>query len=96
MKTTFSDAVVKTPDAMGTHTGTRGGFPMDGTSKGAGLVNSPFTEGICPSVGPAETPSSELGTCPATTDVREGAGPGAVVGGIGLLESHQSDQTITR
>lgn len=94
MKTTFTDAIMPTPSAAGNHTGLSGGHPIaDVGPGGQGLVSSPYTDGICPTPGGKETPSSELGTTPTLTDVKDGQS-GGTASGIGLLESHQSDQTF--
>jgi hypothetical protein len=84
-----------TPSAGGNFEGTRGGYPLPQTPAGGGLTATPFTEGIAPTPGGSETPSSELGTLPTITKVKD-APEGGSIGGIGLLESHQSDSTFSR
>ena len=83
-----------TPGAGGNFEGTRGGYALPQTPAGGGLVATPFTEAIAPTPGEKETPSSELGTLPTVTKVKDAPLDGTI-GGIGLLESHQSDSTFT-
>lgn len=96
MKTTFDDAVCPTPSPGGNHSGLSGGHDIAGTGPGGqGLINSPYTEGICPTPGGKETSSSELGTTPTLTDIKDGpAGAPSGQSGIGLLTDHQSDSTF--
>lgn len=94
MKTNFK-GVVPTPAATGNHEGPRGGYPLS-DSKGAALQNSPFTQGICPTPGMAETPSREVGTQPAVYSVKDAPGRDGNIGALGLIESHQSNQTFKR
>lgn len=96
MKTEF-DGVCPTPGANGNHAGLSGGFPIaDVGPGGQGLINSPWTEGICPTPGGKETSSSELGTTPNLTDVKDGQAAGSGGSDIGLVDSHQSDQTFKK
>lgn len=83
------------PSPQGDHTGMSGGFPLatQGAS-GQGTTSSPFTEGLCPTPGGKETPGGELGTQPTTYAVEGAPGEGASASNIGLLQSHQSDQTF--
>jgi len=95
MKTTFSEAACPTPSPGGNHAGMSGGYPIaDVGPGGQGLINSPFTGGLCSTPGGKETSSSELGTTPTLTDVKDGMGQTGPASGIGLLEQHQSDQTF--
>jgi hypothetical protein len=91
MKTEF-DGLCPTPSAGGNHAGLSGGEDIANTGPGGpGLLNSPWTEGICPTPGGKETSSSELGTTPTRVDVTGGSSGGS---GIGLVDDHQSDQTF--
>lgn len=93
MKTEF-EGLCPTPTANGNHAGLSGGFPIaDVGPGGPGLQNSPWTEGLCPTPGGKETSSSELGTAPNLVDVKDAPGPGSG-SDIGLVDSHQSDQTF--
>jgi hypothetical protein len=94
MKTTFDDAACPTPSPGGNHTGLSGGYPLD-DALGKGLVSSPYTDGICPTPGGKETPSSELGTTPTLTDVKDAPAGQPKASDIGMLTDHQSNQTFS-
>jgi hypothetical protein len=96
MDTTFSDAACPTPSPGGNHAGLSGGQPiMDGHGE-AGLVSSPYDNGICPTPGGKETPSSELGTTPTLVDVKDAPAGEFSGSAIGMLQEHQSDQTFDK
>lgn len=90
MKTNFDDAVCPTPSPGGDHQGLSGGSPIaDVGPGGQGLINSPYTEGICPTPGGKETASSELGTTPTLTDVKDApAGQPSGMSSTELIERH--------
>lgn len=96
MKTEFTEGICPTPSATGgSQAGLSGGFPIaDVGPGGQGLHSSPYSDGICPTPGGKETPSSELGTTPSLVDVPGGPAAGSAASGIGLVDSHQSDQTF--
>jgi hypothetical protein len=90
MKTTFDDAVCPTPTPGGNHQGLSGGYPIaDVGPGGQGLVGTPYTEGICPPISGKETSSSELGTTPTLTDVKDApAGQPSGMSSVELIEKH--------
>ena len=81
-----------TPSPGGNHTGQSGGADIN--QGAAGMVSSPYSDGICPTPGGKET-AGELGTTPYLTDVKDGQSGGSA-SAIGLLNSHQSDQTFNK
>lgn len=95
MKTEFTDGLCPTPSPGGNHAGLSGGEPiMDGHGD-KGLVSSPYSDGICPTPGGKETSSSELGTTPILTDVKDApAGAPSGQSRIGMIDDHTSDQTF--
>lgn len=96
MDSQFKDPACPTPSPGGNHAGLSGGADIAGSGPGGqGLVSSPYSEGICPTPGGKETPSSELGSTPFLTDVKDGQSGGSA-SSIGLIESHQSNQTFSK
>ena len=90
MKSPFDDAICPPASPGGNHAGLSGGYDIAGTGpSGQNLVSSPFTEGICPPIGGKETPSSELGTTPTLTDVKDApAGQPSGMSSVELIEKH--------
>lgn len=94
MKTEF-EGVCPTPGPNGTHEGLSGGYPIaDVGPGGPGLMNSPWTEGLCSPPSGKETSSSELGTTPTLTNVKDAPSGMPTVSGIGIVTDHQADQTF--
>ncbi len=96
MKTTFDDAICPTPSgAGGNHQGLSGGYPIVEGHGEKGLMNSPYDEPCCPTPGGKETSSSELGTTPTLTDVKDApAGQPTGVSSPSIIDDHQSNQTF--
>lgn len=96
MKTTFDDAVMSAPSPGGDHQGLSGGYPIaDVGPGGKGLVSSPYDDGICPVPGGKETSSSELGTTPTLTDVKDApSGQYSGASEIGKMTSTTPDSTF--
>lgn len=94
MKSTFDDGICPTPGAAGNHAGQSGGADIANAGPGGqGLHSSPYTDGICSTPGGKETPSSELGTTPLLTDVKDGQSGGAA-SAFGMLENSTPDSTF--
>lgn len=88
MKSQFTEGICETPSPGGNHTGLSGGYPIaDAGPGGQGLVSSPYDNGICPTPGGKETSSSELGTTPTLTDVKDGQSSGSA-SRIGMVDDH--------
>lgn len=98
MKTTFDDAVCPTPGPSGNHAGSSGGADIAGVGPGGqGLVGNQFSDAICPPMGGKETSSSELGTTPYLTDVKDApAGQPSGMSSTELIKDHaEGDATFT-
>jgi len=88
MRTTFDQAVMKAPTPGGDHEGLSGGYPLEDRVDGQGLIQTPFDDAIVKagSVGRKETPSSELGTSPTLTNVKDApAGEFGAASAIGKM-----------
>lgn len=92
MKTTFTEGLCPDPNPGGNHAGLSGGFPIAEGHGEKGLINSPFTEGLCDAPYGKETSSDKLGTLPTLTDIKD-APSGAYSGAsaIGKLDNGNGD-----
>lgn len=94
MKTEFTEGICPTPSAGGNHAGLSGGEDIANAGPGGqGLHSSPYTDGICPTPGGKETSSSELGTTPTRTDVKDGQSGGSA-SAFGMLEHTTPNSTF--
>lgn len=92
MKTEFTDAVCPTPSPGGDHAGLSGGYPITEGHGEKGLVSSPYADGICPVPGGKETSSSELGTTPTLTNVKDApSGEYSGASAIGKMDNGNGD-----
>lgn len=90
MKTQFTEGLCDTPSPGGNHQGLSGGYPIaDVGPGGKGLVSSPYSDGICSTPSGKETSSSELGTTPTLTDVKDApAGQPSGMSNCDMIEKH--------
>lgn len=90
MKTQFTEGLCETPSPAGNHQGLSGGYPIEDVGPGGkGLVSSPYDNGICDMPYGKETRSSELGTTPALTDVKDApAGQPTGMSSVDMIEKH--------
>lgn len=90
MKTEFTEGLCETPSAAGNHAGLSGGYPIENVGPGGrGLVSSPYQDGICSTPSGGETRSSELGTTPTLTDVKDApVGQPSGMSNCDMIERH--------